>query len=377
MMTTSAPIVIEAFSLRERGRAMAVYSTIPIAFISIGPLIGGALTEFASWRYVFWINLPVAIIALVLTWIARPNNARFPAKHFDVPGAVLLVVGLVAFVLGLQEASTWGWGSPATIGAIAGGLILLALFVRTELRTDEPVVELRLFRGRAFAGDNAILFCVQLAMIASTTFSAIYLQTVLGFSPIEAGVALVPLILPILIVKGYVGRLFDRVGVRPPVRVGTVMVAISFLVLAPAIAAESFALMLPGLVLQGFGIAFVMSPSNTDALSRAPARLRGAASGTVNTSRQLGGTIGLAAIGTVIATIEASQLSGGANTADAASTATAIGYLVAAGAMVIAALVAFFVLPAGRQEDDDTSPPSEPAEHAESAEPAKPVTAAG
>ena len=116
MMTTSAPIVIEAFSLRERGRAMAVYSTIPITFVSFGPLIGGALTQYASWRYVFWINLPVGIVALVLTRIARPNNARFPAGTSTPAGGPCSSTGLVGFVLGLQQGSAWGWGSPATIG---------------------------------------------------------------------------------------------------------------------------------------------------------------------------------------------------------------------------------------------------------------------
>jgi EmrB/QacA subfamily drug resistance transporter len=355
MMTATAAIVIGAFPLRERGRAMAIFGTIPIALIAVGPLLGGLLTEYASWRLVFLMNVPIALITLVLTRIARPATDRRPLRSPDAAGIGLLVPGVVALVLGLQQASAWGWGSAATLGAIGAGAALLALFVAVERRAREPVVELRLFRNRAFAADNAVLFLTQATVVASVTFTSIFLQNALDLSPAQAGLALLPVVLPMLLVRRFVGRWFDAVGVRAPVRLGTALTAVGLLALAPAIAARSFPAMVPGLVLQGLGLAFAVSPPTTDALSRAPGHLRGAAAGVVSLVRQLGGTVGLAAIGTIVATHERAQIAD-VGRERAIADSVALGFLAAGALMACAFLVSLLVMRGGRQEQETFVP---------------------
>jgi EmrB/QacA subfamily drug resistance transporter len=360
MMTATAAIVIGAFPLRQRGRAMAIFGTVPIALLAVGPLVGGLLTEYVSWRLVFLINVPVALATLVLTRIARPPADRHAPRSLDAAGIALLVPGIVALVLGLQQSSAWGWGSPPTLGAIAAGAVLLALFVVAERRAREPVVELRLFGDRAFAADNVVLFLTQATVVASVAFTSIFLQNALGHSPAQAGLALLPVVLPMLLVRGLVGRWFDAAGVRPPVRVGTALTALALLALAPAIAARSFPAMVPGLVLQGLGLAFTVSPPSTDALSRAPAHLRGAAAGVVSLTRQLGGTVGLAVIGTIVATHEHAVIAE-VGRERAIADSIALGFLVGAVLMVGAFLVSLLVMRGGRQEEETILPHAEPA----------------
>jgi MFS family permease len=278
----------------------------------------------------------------------------------------------------------------------AAGALLTALFVLAEHRARDPVVPLGLFRDRNFTADSLILFGTQAALIAATTFGAIFLQNIVGYSPVEAGLALLPIIVPILVVRGYVGRLFDRVGVRTPTRIGTVLCAAGLFLTAPAVAAASFPWMIPGSVVLGTGLGFVMTPTNADALSRAPDALRGAASGVVNTMRQVGGSIGLAVIGTVIATVESSRVAdivsaaGGsaadqdalsgvlseledgrraaveslpaadagviAQVEDAVAQSIAVGYCVGGAILAGCAVVAFTLMTGGRQSAEAVAP---------------------
>jgi EmrB/QacA subfamily drug resistance transporter len=355
MVTASAAIVIGAFPLRERGRAMAIYCTVPAALTAIGPLLGGWLTEHASWRLAFWINVPVALATLALVCIARPAAVRHPVRAFDAAGAGLLVTGVVSLVLGLQQSSAWGWGSPATAGAIAIGAALLALFVVVERRATDPIVDLRILGDRAFAADAAVLFLFQATLIVSMAYTAIYLQDILGFSPTRAGRALIWLILPALLVRGFVGRWFDAAGVRAPARAGTALAACGFFALVPAVAARSFEAMLPGLALQGLGLAFVLTPVSADALGRAPERLRGAAAGMTGAVRQIGASVGLAVVGAIIATSERARIADHVGPARAFSDSLALGYAVCGALMVGAFLVTLLVMRPGRQEEDAIS----------------------
>jgi EmrB/QacA subfamily drug resistance transporter len=356
MTTASAAIVIDVFPLRERGRAMAIYGTVPAALTAIGPLLGGWLTEHASWRLAFWINVPVTLATLALVCIARPAAVRHPVRAFDAAGAGLLVAGVVSLVLGLQQSSAWGWGAPATMISIATGAGLLGLFVAVERRATEPIVDLRLLGDRGFAADAAVLFLFQATLIVAMAYTAVYLQNVLGRSPTSAGKALIALILPALLVRGFVGRWFDAAGVRAPARAGTALTACGFFVLVPAVAARSFEAMLPGLALQGLGLAFVLTPVSADALSRAPQRLRGAAAGVVGASRQLGASVGLAVVGTIIATAERDRLADHVAPARAFADSLALGYAVCGALMGAAFLVTLLAMRPGRQEENAVSP---------------------
>lgn len=309
MLPSSAAIVIESFDIRERGKAMAIYVGVAQAFLALGPLLGGFLTQYLSWRWVFWINLPVGALALLMTYISKPRGMEPGGGTVRPVYVVLLMLGMFAFVFGLQQGHEWGWSSHVTLGFLAAGLLLLEIFSFIQVKSDEPLIQLKLFRNPAFAVDNVLLFCIQFALISIIVFGAIYLQNNLGFSPLKAGLALMPIIFSVVIMSQVSGRLFDRVGVKVPALTGTFLIALGFLSQAPFLERAEFAWIMPGMIVMGLGIGFVMVPTSTDALNRAGSEFRGQASGVVQTMRQIGATVGLASIGGLVATVQGIEVS--------------------------------------------------------------------
>jgi EmrB/QacA subfamily drug resistance transporter len=307
MIPASAALVINAFPIEGRGRAMGIYAGVSMIFLSLGPLVGGVLTEW-TWRAVFWINVPVGIATVVVTLLARPPGRVAAGQRLDLAGLVTLVPGLVAVVLSLMQSSVWGWRDPLTLGLLIGGVCLLALFVILELRVRQPLVELRLFRDRNFAGDNFALFCIQFSLIGLTVFGAIYVQDILGFSAIEAGLSLLALTIPLLLVAPRAGALYDKLGPRLLVGTGATLVAASLFWAGAVLDKLSYPWLVPGYIVTGIGVGLVMGPSNTDAMNATPRQLRGEASGVIQTVRQVGGTIGLAIMGTIVVNVQHSKL---------------------------------------------------------------------
>ena len=174
MFPAALGIVVAAYPREERGKAMATFFGIAGAMTALGPLAGGYLIEI-SWRSIFWINVPVALVAIALTLRAKPDDTR-RAASLDLKGALLAAGGVGALVLGLQQASDWGWSSPATIGAIAGGIVLLVVFVVVERATAEPLIQVRIFSNRAFAADNLVLFLISIAFVPMFLFASMYSQ---------------------------------------------------------------------------------------------------------------------------------------------------------------------------------------------------------
>ena len=189
MQPASSAMVIGSFAPGERGRAMAVYAGLPLLLLTVGPVIGGFITEQASWRFCFWINLPIALVVAGATLIIKPQDVPSPRKRFDWSGVLLLVTGLPALILGIQQGNQWGWDSLPTLGLIIGGLMLLMTFVAVELKAEDPVIQLRLFKDRAFLGDALMLMLTQGAVTGVMIFMGLYLQIVLGFDPAKAGAA--------------------------------------------------------------------------------------------------------------------------------------------------------------------------------------------
>jgi EmrB/QacA subfamily drug resistance transporter len=303
MMPVSASIVISAFTV-NRGRAMAVYVGISQVFLAIGPLLGGLLTETVSWRSVFWLNVPVGIVALVMVQVARPDNQRQPQATIKAGPVALLVVGIAATVLALQQASVWSWTSPATWIVLITGLVLTTAFTVGQLRSTDPLVNVRLFGRRAFLGDTVVLGLLQFGLLATILFSSFYLQDLIHLSPMIAGLALLPLILAIAAAAQLGGRWYDRAGVRPPVLTGLTLATAGMVAWAASLPQLGYGLQVPGMVLTGFGLGLIISPTNTDALGRVARTERSQASGLVQTIRQLGGTLGVAVIGTIVLGIE-------------------------------------------------------------------------
>jgi len=308
MTPASGAIVMNAFGPSERGRAMGVYSGVSMIFVALGPLIGGLLVEAVSWRAVFFVNLPVGVAMLVLAQTTLPRKVTPPGGRIDWPGVPLLIGGIGALVLGLMQSQQWGWDSPAIIGLVAAAAILLPAFVWWELRAREPLVQLRLFKSRNFTADNVVIASMQFGLMGVSVFGAIWVQDVLGFGPITAGLSLLPLTIPLLLLSVPSGRLYDRIGPRLPVALGAVLLGVSLIWAAIVLDQRDYAWLVPGYVVMGVGLALMITPTTTDALNAADPALRGQASGVVQTMRQVGGTVGIAILGTIVANVQSNQV---------------------------------------------------------------------
>lgn len=310
MVPVAAVLASEALGPGERGRAMGIYSAAGGVSMILGPLIGGALTQSLGWRAVFFVNVPVAAITLVLLYVARPPVPATPRTSFDFKQAPLLIAALGMLVLGLQESHSWHWTSPLTIGLIGGGGALLGGFVVTQLRTSDPLLNVRLFQYRYFSADAIVLFCAQFAVVGQSAFIAIYFQRILQFSPLHAGLAVVCMPIAWVLMSPVAGRMYDRAGVKRPVTLGLGLIAVGFCLQVTTLPLRDFLLAVPGLLLIGAGLGLALPQTYTDGMAHVPAQDRGQAYGVLDTVRQLGGALGMAAVGTVVAGHQAARVAG-------------------------------------------------------------------
>lgn len=299
-------IVVAAFPLRERGRALAVFFAVTGGLTAVGPLAGGYLTEW-TWRAIFWINVPVAIVALVLTARAKPAQERHPGK-LDYRGAVLISAAMGLIVLGLQQAGVWGWGDPRTLGCIVVGLLVLLWFVRDQLGKDEPLIQLRIFAQRAFSADNAVLGLMSAAFLPLFFFASIYAQVALGESASNAGLFLLVFFGGLAIAAQWGGRMLDEGGAKRPVVMGCAASAVGFWLWGSQLPELDFGNQWYYLALAGAGIGLVLGPVSTDALNRAPHTSYGEVTGITQTVRNFGASLGLAIMGSIFLTQNVSRM---------------------------------------------------------------------
>jgi EmrB/QacA subfamily drug resistance transporter len=293
-------IVVAAFPVRERGRALAVFFGVTGALTAVGPIAGGYLTEW-TWRSIFWINVPVAIVALVLTRQAKPAQERQDVP-IDFGGAVLISGGMGLVVLALQQASLWGWTDERTLGCVGGGLVLLLLFALVELRRRHPLIQLRVFRDRAFAVDCGVLLLMSAVFVPIFFFSSIYAQASLGYSAQEAGKLILVFFAGFAIAAQYGGRILDARGAKPAVVLGCGLAAVGLALWARTLPGLDFGGQWPLLGLAGAGLGLVLGPVSTDALNRAPGAGYGEITGVTQTVRNFGASLGMAVMGSVFVT---------------------------------------------------------------------------
>ncbi len=298
MFPAALAIVLGAFPVAERGRAMAIFFAVAGGLTSIGPLAGGYLTEW-TWRAIFWVNVPVAIVALVLTAISKPDDEKHPAP-LDYRGTVLVSGGMGLAVLGLQQSSVWGWGSATTWLCIVAGIALLVGFIAYELRAANPLLRIRIFENRAFAVDNAILFLLMIPFVPLFFFASMYAQISLGESASETGLYLLIFFAGFAVASQRGGQILDKVGARPTVVAGCAIAAVGFYLWGESLTELSVSDQWYYIVLAGAGVGLVLAPANTDALNRVPKSRYGEATGITQTVRNFGSSIGLAVLGTVL-----------------------------------------------------------------------------
>ena len=304
MMPGTLSIITNTFPPAERGRAIGTWAGVSAIALALGPLLGGWLTEDVSWRAIFFINLPVAAVAIVVTLFAtRESRDETSTREVDIPGIAALTVGLTALVLALVEANAWGWGSPRIIGLFAAAAIALVGFAVIERRSRAPIVDFTFFKSRSFLGANVVAFAISFGMFAVFFFLALYMQNILGYSPLQTGVRFLPSTLVIMVAGPLSGRLADRVGPRTPLVIGLVLVTASLAWQSRIQVDTSFAFLVVPFVLLGLGMGFTMSPMSTAAMNAVDRTKAGVASGTLSMTRMVGGTFGVAALGALVASV--------------------------------------------------------------------------
>jgi EmrB/QacA subfamily drug resistance transporter len=298
MFPAALAIVLGAFPVASRGKAMAIFFAAAGGLTAIGPLAGGFLVEI-TWRAIFWVNIPVAIIALFLIWKSKPADEKHPAK-IDETGTVLITLGMALAVLGLQQSSVWGWDSLATWGCIAAGLATLVAFVLYELRTENPLLRLTIFRDKAFAVDNIVLFLLMIPFVPLFFFASMYAQISLGESASETGLYLLIFFAGFATASQWGGKMLDRIGARRPMVLGCGVAAVGFYLWGHSLTELSVSDQWYYIVLAGAGVGLVLSPANTDALNRVSRDRYGEATGITQTVRNFGSSLGLAVLGSVL-----------------------------------------------------------------------------
>jgi len=291
-------IVVAAFPIGDRGKALAIFFGISGGLTAIGPILGGWLTQY-TWRAIFWVNVPVAIIAIVLTYLANVNPAHRREK-LDWRGAGLIVAGMALSVLGLQQASSWGWGDWKTWVCIVFGFAILVVFVLVELRTETPLIKVRIFADRAFTIDNAVLFFGLMSFVPMFFFASVYSQVSLGQSASGAGLYLLIFFGGFVVAAQIGGRMLDAGGARRPVILGCALGTIGFAFWARSLTTLSEGSQWYWIVLSGAGIGFFLGPASTDAVNRAINASYGEVTGITQTLRNYGSSLGLAILGTVL-----------------------------------------------------------------------------
>ncbi|WP_371345556.1 MFS transporter [Ancylobacter sp. IITR112] len=307
IVPAAALLATEAFGPAQRGKAMGIYSGLGGLAMVFGPIICGALVQLGGWRWAFFVNLPLAAMTLLMLRAAGPATSAPRSGTYRPAHSLLLAAALAPLVLGLQQSHAWGWTSPLTLALIGTGGCVLAVFIQVQRRAAEPLVDLRLFADRQFAADGIVLFCAQCALIGQSAFSALYLQRVLHFTPLQSGLAMLLFLMPLMACAPLSGLLYDRHGAKLPVVGGLTLATLGLLWETQVLRYADFMLMVPALIATGAGTGLLMSQTYTDGTARIAEDTRGRAFGALDTVRQLGGAIGMAAIGTVVAGTERSR----------------------------------------------------------------------
>lgn len=304
MLPASTAIIVGTVSERRRGRALGISTAIAMSVLAVGPLFGGFLTQVISWRAVFFVNVPIGLAIIVTAYVSVPTFQAERGARIDWLGIGLLVPGLVAVILGLMQAAVWGRGSAQLIATVSTGIVLLVVFAFVETRREHPLVDLRLFCTRSFSGDSAIRALLQFSIVAVLVLSSVWVQNVLDFSPVTAGLTLLPITVPLVFIAPVAGRLHDRTGPRLLAAAGALAFGLALIWMATVLGKQSYPWLVPAYLAIGIGIGFVMVPITTDALNAAPAARHGQASGVFATASEIGGTLGLAILGSLVAVIQ-------------------------------------------------------------------------
>ena len=334
---------------RERDRALGIWAAITAGGAALGLILGGFLTEYASWRWVLFVNVPVALVAVVAGARFVPESRDERAQGFDIPGAVLVTGGLMALVFALVKGNDYGWGSSRTVLTLVLAVVLLGAFVVVQQRAKAPLVPFRLFSSRTLTGADIGALLVGAGVFAIFFFLILWMQVVNGWSPVKSGLAFLPMTLLIGIGAGVASQLLGRVGPRPLLGVGPLLVAVGLLSLGLRLEPDSsyLTVVLPSLALVAIGMGLSFVALTSAAVAGVPQEDAGIASALLNAGQQIGGALGLAVL-TAVTTARTNALVPGGPPTDPAGIPSyfsalvdgwGVGFLVGAGLLVAAAVL--------------------------------------
>ena len=310
MFAVSLAILSQEFHGKERGTAFGIWGATVGLAVAIGPLVGGALTTWAGWRWIFFVNVPIGI-ACVAGAIRELHEFR-DEEHggYDIPGFVTLSAGLFLFVLAMLRGNDWHWGSARVIGLFVVAALLIVTFLLVEWRQSNPMFDVTLFRVPTFAGAQIVAFAISSSLFAQFLYLTLYIQNVLGYSPIQAGLRFLPLSLLAFVVSPLSGRLSVRLPVRFLLGGGMALVGLALVLMHGITPSSSWTTLLAGFIVGGIGIGFVNPPLASTAVGVVPPPKAGMASGINSTFRQVGIATGIAALGAILESQVRSELAG-------------------------------------------------------------------
>jgi EmrB/QacA subfamily drug resistance transporter len=302
MNPATLSIIAATFPPHQRGTAIGIWAGVSALALAIGPLIGGLLTQHLNWNWIFFVNVPIGILAIAASFVLiKESKDESLEQRLDLPGLLTSGIGLFAFTYALIEANTYGWTSGRIVGAFVVAAVMLTAFVLLETHQRLPMLDLSLFRNGTFAGANLAILLVALAMFGVFFFVSLYMQGILGYSAVQTGAAFLPMTILIILVAPIAGRTSDRIGSRWLMTGGMLLVAAQLVYFSTLGATERYVDLLPGLVVGGVGMALVMTPSAAAAIRALPVDKSGVGSAVLNAFRQVGGSTGIALMGAIMA----------------------------------------------------------------------------
>jgi EmrB/QacA subfamily drug resistance transporter len=336
MNPATLSIIAATFPPRQRGMAIGIWAGVSALALAIGPLVGGLITEHVNWNWIFFINVPVGILAIAASFLViRESRDESEVQRLDLPGLLTSGIGLFALTYGLIEANTHGWTSTRILVSFAVAVVSLVGFVLLERHQRVPMLDLTLFRSGTFAGANLVVLLVALAMFGVFFFVSLYMQNILGYSPVAAGAAFLPMTVLVILVAPVAGRASDRIGSRWLMTAGMTLLSIQLLYFSQLSATASYWNLLPAMVVGGLGMSLTMTPGAAAAMRALPVDKSGVGSAVLNAFRQVGGSVGIALMGAIMAHEIA-----GRRTPDAFMDGFSLSLIVAAGIAFAGAVVA-------------------------------------
>jgi EmrB/QacA subfamily drug resistance transporter len=301
MNPATLSIIAATFAAKERGMAIGIWAGVSALALAIGPLVGGLLTEHLSWHWIFFVNVPVGVLAIAASYLFITESKDETHTSLDMPGLGTSALGLFALTYGLIEANTYGWSSARIVGSFVIAAVSLVSFVVIERRRRAPMLDLSLFRSGTYAGANIAMLLVALAMFGVFFFVSLYMQNVLGYSAVQAGAAFLPMTVLIILIAPIAGKASDRFGSRWLMTIGMVLLGVQLLYFSQLSTTSDFWNLLPGFILGGVGMAMAMTPTAAAATRAVPVHKSGVGSAVLNAMRQVGGSVGIALMGAIVA----------------------------------------------------------------------------